>query len=178
MYLARCTPILIAFGAMAVIGLAQEPPTIPPGSSRVQTFGMVGIATGQNIRLNVLNPGILSLSSSPMACTAQLFLVTDQGNLVKRATVTLGPGKSYSLDVSRDMDVAAGQSRVEIRAVVSSLRVVTTSSSSALPEALFCPLIPTLEVFDRDTGRTVVFLTDPKTFISAPGMVGGGFAEN
>lgn len=178
MHLARYTPILIALSVTALDSLAQEPPTIPSGSIRVQTFGMVGVSTGQNVRLNVLNPGILTPSNSPIACAVHLLFVSDQGTVLKRAAAIVVPGRSSSLDINRDTDVSASQNRVEIRAVVTTFPLTAASSPPASPESLFCPLVPTLEVFDHDTGRTAVILTNPRVFISLPGIVGGGFFQN
>ena len=177
MYLPKYTKILFALAVTTTLSaLGQEASTIPVGSSRVQTFGMVGITTGQELRLNVLNAGILTPLQQPISCSVQLFFVSDQGLVLKRATTTIGPGRSQSIDFSRDADIAAGQSRVEVRAVVSSLSFAVTSGSGR--HQGFCQLVPTLEVFDHDTGRTTAILTHPTNFISLPGIIGGGLPLN
>src|SRR5579863_2825180 len=148
MYLLKYTKVLFALIVTTTLSaLGQETMNIPAGSSRVQTFGMVGITSGQNLRLNVLNAGILTPSQQPISCSVQLFFVSDQGLILKRATTTVAPGKSQSVDISRDADIASGQSRVEVRAVVSSLSFVAIASGSG-PHQAFCQLVPTLEVFD------------------------------
>ena len=178
MYLPKYTKILFALAVTTTLSaLGQEASTIPVGSSRVQTFGMVGITTGQDLRLNVLNAGILTPSEQPISCSVQLFFVSEQGLVLKRATTTIGPGRSQSIDISRDADIAAGQSRVEVRAVVSSLSFVAIASGSGRHQG-FCQLVPTLEVFDHDTGRTTAILTHPTSFISLPGIIGGGLPLN
>ena len=178
MYLPKYTTSLcVLIVTTTLSALAQETTTIPAGSSRVQTFGMVGITTGQDLRLNVLNAGILTPSQQPISCNVQLFFVSDQGLVLKRATTSIAPGRSQSIDISRDADIAAGQSRVEVRAVVSSLSIVAIASGSG-PHQAFCQLVPTLEVFDRDTGRTTAILTHPTNFVSLPGIIGGGLPLN
>ena len=58
MYLPKYTKVLcVLIVTTTLSALGQETTTIPAGSSRVQTFGMVGITTGQDLRLNVLNAG-------------------------------------------------------------------------------------------------------------------------
>jgi hypothetical protein len=178
MYLRKHTKILFALTVTSTLSaLGQEALTIPPGSSRVQTFGMVGITTGQDLRLNVLNAGILTPTEQPISCGVQFFFVSDQGVVLKRAAATIGPGRSHSVDISRDADIAAGQSRVEVRAVVTSLSFSAITPGSA-PRQRFCQLVPTLELFDRDTGRTTVILAHPTNFISLPGIIGGGLPLN
>ena len=172
MYLGRrCKPILIALGfACLQHAMAQAPETtsIPSAqllpAAQVQVFGMVGVSTGQTIRLNVLNPGIITSSADPVGCTAQLFFFNDQGTVLKRATLTVSPRRSVSLEMNLDTDPAASGSRVEIRALVSALPLALQ------PSPLFCTLVPTVEIVDHDTGRTMVILTETRTFISIAGI--------
>ena len=126
MNLAKSAWILVAFTARLMSGVAEEHTTIPPGSSLLQTFGMVGIAAGQSMRVNVLNTGVLTPTAQPVSCATQVFFVNEQGVVVKRATVTASPGRSISIDIHRDVDIVASQSRVEVRAVVTSISFLTT----------------------------------------------------
>jgi hypothetical protein len=177
MNLAKSTWILAALTARMLAGVAEEHMIIPPGSYLLQTFGMVGVAAGQSMRVNVLNAGVLTPTAQPFACAAQVFFLNDQGVVIKRAAVNASPGRSQSIDIHRDVDIAAGQNRVEVRAVVTSVSFLV--STSGQPSHLaFCQIVPTLEVFDDETGRTTVLLRRPTNFIALPGIVGGGIPFN
>jgi hypothetical protein len=127
---------------MGAIALAAQ--TVP--AETVRTTAMVGIATGQTARLNLLNPGILPPAPG-VVCTAAVTYLDGAGNVRKSVTVTVDPGKSVPVDLHSDADLSlAPASRLEIRATI-----VTTSASTAVPA---CKLIPTLEIFDSITGRT------------------------
>ena len=151
------------FGGVSRLVYAQDPPIAT--TSQTQTSGMVGIAAGQSARLNALNPGLPAPLGTAARCPAVLSLVDDQGTVLKTASVTVDPGKSISLDLNRDRDIASAAGRVEIRAVVS-MPPVTAPSPTAppiLPPVLsYCTLIPTLEIIDNDTMRTHVVLTDSR----------------
>jgi len=177
MNLAKSAWISVAFSARLMSGVAEEHTTIPPGSSLLQTFGMVGIAAGQSMRVNVLNAGVLTPTAQPISCATQVFFLDEQGVVVKRATVTASPGRSISIDIHRDVDIVASQSRVEVRAVVTSISFLTTVPGQP-PHLAFCQIVPTLEVFDDATERTTVILRRPTNFIALPGIVGGGIPFN
>jgi hypothetical protein len=115
--------------------------------STVQTFSMVGIAGGQAARVNVLNVGGAGQAAE---CIASLIFVDDQGGLLKTNTFAVQPGHSVSLDLLADTDLQLGANeRRQIRAVVALLPAVA-------PPA--CVLAPTLEIFDRSTGRTSIVM--------------------
>jgi len=117
----------------------------------VRTSGMVGLTAGQTARLNVLNPGALAPAATAVVCSAQLSFWTDQGTVVKTTSVSVLPGKSVSFNLNRDTDVAAAGERVEIRAVIA---YPALSPATTTPPTAVCGLLPTLEVFNNDTGRT------------------------
>jgi hypothetical protein len=106
----------------------------------LHTSGMVGLTAGQTVRLNVLNPGALAPAVATV-CAAQLSFLNTEGKVLKTTSVTVPPGESMSFNLDRDVDLIVSDVRVQVRAVIA-----YTSNT--------CALLPTLEVFNDDTGRT------------------------
>ena len=137
---------LISF--LFVVAIAAAAQT----NSNVQTFGMVGIAAGQTARLNVLNVGG---QGQAVECIASMIFVDDQGALLKTNTFKMRPGRSVSLDLVADVDLGLGTNdRRQIRAVLARL------PGEAPQNAPTCVLAPTLEIFDRFTGRTSIVMVN------------------
>ena len=109
--------------------------------------GMVGIAKGQIARVNVVNTA--STGSQPATPTVIFGLWGNpRSELLTQSTVTLEPGASAFLDADSGA-TGAGEARHQVRAVVT---IVDDPDSSC---------VVTLEVFDKDTGKTTVFLEVP-----------------
>jgi hypothetical protein len=147
----KCVRLTCAFLVAGAALFAQS--TIP---AVVTTTGMVGLAEDQTARLNLLNPGVLPPATGAV-CTASVVFMNAAGTVVKSATVTVAPGKSGGviLDSLADLNLAVG-ARQEIRAVITLQGAPPVAAGSTLVPA--CKLIPTLEVFDTLTGRTLVVL--------------------
>ena len=147
---ARLTCVL----ALSAIALCAQ--TIPPSS--VRTTAMIGIATGQTARLNLLNPGVLPPAAA-LVCTAAVTYYDGAGAVRKTATVTVNPGTSQFVDLHSDVDLAlpAG-TRLEIRATITQPAILpptpATGTSTTSTAAPACPLVSTLEIFDNITLRT------------------------
>lgn len=137
--------------ALAAVGLfAQSSPATPAQVDR--TSGMIGIVEGQFARLNALNPGVAAPAVG-VVCSAALQFWDGQGKLLKSATVSVVPGKSTSLDLFGDKDLALlGDDRREIRATITIPPVLPPPS--ATPPSAPCNLIGTLEIVDTPSGRT------------------------
>jgi hypothetical protein len=103
---------------------------------------MVGLARGQTARLNVVNIG--DPNSSP--CEVQMVFYDGQGKALARDVQRLDPGMATFLDLSYAA-IGNPNLRVQIRAWV---KVVGDST--------IC--LSSLEVFDDETGRTMVFIGD------------------
>ncbi|MBZ5580174.1 MAG: hypothetical protein LAP40_26745 [Acidobacteriia bacterium] len=158
--------VTIGFGGGTPAAWAQMTTTpAPTPVTQTQTSGMVGLTTGQTARLNALNPGVPAPFATAALCSAQVSFLDDQGNVLKTESITVIPGKSVSFDLNRDKDVTASTGRLEIRATIGFPPLTGTISTtppvtgSAVP-VIYCSLTPTLEVFDNDTGKTQVVLTD------------------
>jgi hypothetical protein len=144
--------------AMALSTLALPSQTTAIASTS-ETTAMIGLAQGQTAQLNLLNPGVQP-SATGVICTAAVSYFDSTGTLLKTSTLSVAPGKSGSTDLSGDMDlnIAAGARR-EIRAQISIPSIPPPTSTGGTPIAApVCKLIPTLEIFDNVTGRTLVTL--------------------
>ena len=128
---------------------------VAPGSQTVQTTGMVGIADAQTAQLNLLNPGVLAPAVG-VICKATVSFVDAGGTVLKSTTLTVIPGQSmsFSLRSDTDLNLVAGDRR-EIRATIS-IPAIATPTATATPAA--CKMIPTLEMLDTVSGRTLVVL--------------------
>jgi hypothetical protein len=117
----------------------------------------VGIAQGQTARFNVLRPD----ETTTATCPAVLTYFDGAGTQLKTSTVTVAPGTVGYLDLFSDADLAlAADQRKQIRVTVA-VPVATPSSSSSsttVKAVPVCRLIPTLEIFDEVSGKTIVVL--------------------
>ncbi|HLH40336.1 MAG TPA: hypothetical protein VKX39_14395 [Bryobacteraceae bacterium] len=139
--------------AGAALSLAQAP---VPAVAAVQTTGMVGIADSQTARFNVLNPGAVAPALG-VICSATISFLDANNSILKSASVSVTPGKSAFLDLHSDTDLAlATGDRAQIRAIVS--QPLTPGPTPVAAPQPVCKLIPTLEIFDTVTGRTLVVL--------------------
>jgi hypothetical protein len=157
----------LLFGLM-VSGMAgsaaAQSTSLPVWYPQVQTLGMVGLTEGQTARLNLLNPGVLSPAATGAICSAQVSFLNGRGDVLKMTTVNVIPGKSVAFDLNRDTDFADADRRVEIRAIIRIPPVTPVASppQPLPPQPVTCTLIPSLEVFNNDTGRTQVVITDAR----------------
>jgi hypothetical protein len=149
---------VFAFGAWTLS--AQSVPV----SATVQTTGMVGIGYGQTAQFNLLNPGV-DAPAVGVVCTASVSFVDAAGAVLKTAALTIAPGTSQALELHSDSDLNLPvNGRREIRATVTTPALIPiptaiVASPGALPGASQgCTLIPTLEMIDTSSGRTLVVL--------------------
>jgi hypothetical protein len=135
------------FASLAVWGAGRASAT--QTQMEYTSFGMVGLTRGQTIRLNVVHAAV-SDRLPPGPCIVRLNFVDGLGNLLAESTETLTPGQATSLDVSGDGIIGRASNRAEVRAFV---RVIDDSRGNRLPPN---PCVSTLEVFESDTGKTVL----------------------
>ena len=94
-----------------------------------------------------------------------LVIADDQGKIIKSEDAQqLIAGKSITLDLNADTDLPSGTNRVQIHALT-----LTPNPG--------CALIPTLEIIDNFTGKTVVILGSKVTFPRPQPAQPGGAAE-
>src|SRR2546428_8440430 len=90
-----CRFVLVSLAAAAV--LAQTAPVTVANSPITISFGMIGLAGGQTVRLNAVNivrtPPPILIAQIP--CKVELDLFDAQGNMLKQNVIdNLGYGKS------------------------------------------------------------------------------------
>ena len=117
--------------------------------------GMVGLASGQTARLNVVNIGVPN--SSPLPCVLALAFLDSDSKILKQMFVSVGFGKAAFVDLVMDNNSLG---RVQIRGVGYNPLLAPGPAS---PQPLSCNLVPTLEVLDTETGRTAAIVTDFRT---------------
>ena len=118
-------------------------PTRPSGKRQFKS-GMVGIAKGQIARLNIVNTSDDLKLPSPTIFMG--FVINPRSERLAQTTVTLHPGVSTFLDLSWDAVAGHGEKRHQVRAEVTAVNDPTSAC------------VVTLEVFDNETGKTMVFL--------------------
>jgi len=114
--------------------------------------GMVGIASGQTLRLNVVNIG--GPTVSPLPCVLLLAFLDSDGKIVEQKFVSLVSGKAAFLDL--EMRNVHGPNRAEVRGIGYNPLL----AGGSIPQPVSCTLVPTLELFDSETGRTTAIVTD------------------
>jgi hypothetical protein len=150
--------------------IAQErlAPIVSIQSNPTFSFGMIGIGTGQTVRLNVVNlvrtPPPVAISIAQVPCKVELDLYDGQGKLVKQKTVAnLSFGQADFLDLARS-ELSTTAAHVDVSAAV---KVGSTQS-------FFCYISTTLEVFDNVTGVTTAILASASL---SPGLVFTGLSQ-
>ena len=143
------------FMLISTAGSAQPPSQ--PGLG----FGMIGIAIGESARINALNIGNAT-TTQDSSCSVTLQFLDTEGQLLKQKVVTLQAGKAASLDLGRGELPGGNDPRAEIRAVLLFGYSGGANPPSTLLQMFDCNIVPSLEVFDNDTGRTSFILTDAK----------------
>jgi hypothetical protein len=160
----KYVPLVCAL-ALSALALSAQTTAV---TATVETTAMIGLAQGQTAQLNLLNPGEQAPTAGVL-CTAAVSFFDATGALLKTSTVPVTPGTSGAVDLSADteLNIAAGARR-EIRAQISIPAVLPPASTGSTPIAVVgCTLIPTLEIFDSVSGRTLVTLGGVRAIPSA-----------
>ena len=154
--------------ALAFTALALSAQTVPVGGT-LRTTGMIGIADSQTAQLNLLNPGVQAPAIG-VTCMAAVAFVDGNGTVLKSTTLNIAPGTSSPFDLRSDTDlniVVAGDRR-EIRATILIPAIAPPPTAAASTATATCKLIPTLEIFDTVSGRTLVTLGRAEEVPPAP----------
>lgn len=156
--------IVVAFATIATMAIFrntqsvqaqdQQPPPVPDRYA----FGMVGITTGQTMRVNVsyVPPPVPELPPGPVRVTMAFRGIN--GNLARNArtgevirkVVDLQSGDSAFLDVDYDV-LPPGPTRAQLRAVVSVIPPPVPDTN--LLQDGVC--IPSVEVINSSNGKTL-----------------------
>ena len=164
----RTAYFLTIFSWMAANG---QPPTplLPP--TQGLGFAIVSLAPGQSMRINAFNqfpgPGL----QGPAGCRISLQFYDAEGQLVIEYVVPSGlaVGKSAALDLNRD-DLPGGD-RLSLRAVLAfGYFGGANPPPQLLQQTATCNIVPSLEIYDNDTQKTRIVVTDAKP-LPAPSML-------
>ncbi len=128
--------LVFFFGARTEPAQAYEDPNEKP-------LPMVGLAKGQTARLNMVNIGDPNVEP----CEVQMVFYDSQGKELASDIQKLDPGMATFLDLSYAA-IGNPNLRVQFRAWV-----------KVIGDPTLC--LASLEVFDEETGRTMVFIGDP-----------------
>jgi hypothetical protein len=136
--------------------------TAPVALPSVQfSSGMAGLASGQTARLNVVNIG--PTTASPIPCVLVLAFLDSDGKILKQMVASLASGKAAFVDLAAS--TSAWGRRLEIRGIGYNPLL---SPVAAVPQPVSCNLVPTLELFDTETGKTAAILADFRTSTGTP----------
>src|SRR5262249_46802657 len=127
---------------------AFNPQPDPPG------YGMIGVAAGQTMRLNVSNVELpVTRGFPPGPCRVELtFLDSSGGELVPAVMKELPPGQSAHIDLNADMLTRTGSLRMEVRPSLKFLSTSPTPGNSGFPPG---PCVTSVEIIDNTSGKTV-----------------------
>ncbi len=146
-----------AFCALVIgLGTGEQPKAqVSPIATASPDFssGMLGVAAGQTARLNIVN--IAGPAVSPLPCVLAVAFVDSNSKILKHTFVSLTSGKAAFLDLS--LTGLGASDRISIRGIGYNPLL---APGAAIPQPLSCKLLPTLELFETDTGRTVAILGD------------------
>ena len=156
-FLRRLDSLLLVLLIMLAAVPARSQTANPPGVG----FALVGIAVGQSAGVNVVNlaaPDTANASS----CSVNLQFLDPQGAVLKQTTVNLMPGTASTLNLSY-AELSSSNVRTEIRGVLRFGYVGGANPPQPIVQQTACAhLVPSLELYDNDTGRTSLILTDAK----------------
>src|SRR5262249_22080411 len=126
---------------------APEPHLAEPGEQ--EHNGMVGVARGQTVRLNVIN--LADGSVTPDPCQMSMSLLDSRGGvLLGPIDVTLDFGESAMLDLNGNLFVGrTGRAQVRSELAFADPRDPTQPNPCSFTQT-------TVEVFDTRTGKTSV----------------------
>jgi hypothetical protein len=89
-------------------------------------------------------------------------LYDSEGQLLKESAIPgLQPGKATFLDLSRD-ELPGNEGRTEVRAVLHFGYFGGANPGPGVLRRFNCNILPSVEVFDSETGKSSVFTTDAK----------------
>jgi hypothetical protein len=153
--------VLAGYGGFAQHCAAQV--AVPVALPLVQfSSGMVGLAPGQTARLNVVNIGTTT-PTSPIPCILVLAFLDSDGKILKQMVASLASRKAAFVDLVAVP--GAGGGRIEIRGIGYNPLL---SPEAAVPQPISCNLVPTLELFDTESGKTAVILADFRISTGTP----------
>jgi hypothetical protein len=152
--------ILTTFGILRTVPPAQAQDQLPPPVNDRISFGMVGITSGQTVRVSVANtimPNDENLPPGPIRVVLTFRL--PNGNLLRnrsgeviRKAVDLERGDATFLDINYD-ELPPGPVRLQLRAVIVALPP-PVGDTTEQPPPVGDLIASTVEVINNRDGRT------------------------
>jgi hypothetical protein len=127
--------------AVAFVALAASAQAMPRDCGNC---GMFGLARGQVARINVVHVG----TRDQRAIQVEMLFLDATGAVVGRGVQTVSPGQAAFFDLP--FDGGRDEDRIELRALVNAIPPPEPDKNLRI----------SLEVFDADTGKTVVLIGD------------------
>ena len=115
-------------------------------------FAQVAVAGGQSVAVNAVNLGTGTYPQGS-SCSVTLQVLGGQGQVLASNTATLAPGNASSLVISRG-ELPPGPDRLPVRAVLLFGYSGGANPPAALLSQYDCNIVPSLEIFDNDSGKT------------------------
>lgn len=136
----------------SVINLSTRNASAAPRAARqaeAPGFGLVTVAPGQNLRLNVVNTATADPQLPPDPCRVQVVFVDARGD-------EIGDTQFADLEAGESLSTEAfGNGR---RQTFARLRPVVRVGAGRRRQLPPNPCVPTLEVFDVASGKTTLLL--------------------
>ena len=150
----------VAVSVVAVITILDAQVSVPniPAFPQMVTFGMTGLANDQTARVNALGLPVGGPIIANALCQVTMQFLDDHGKMLASSTQPVIQGESVHFDLRR-ADIDVDTDRREIRATVRTAFITPT----ATPVAFGCSVLPTLEIFNQDTGRTMTMITQTQS---------------
>ena len=120
---------------------------------------MVGVGAGQTVRINALNLGT-SQSTATSTCQITAQFLDQKAAVLKEKTLEVSAAKSESIDF--DYSGTQSDKRLQLRAVIFFAHVGGAPPGPAVHRSSDCNVVPSLELYDKQTGRTSLILSDWK----------------
>lgn len=143
--------LVTLLGALAVSGAAPAQTAVTPLGT--QYFGLVGLATGQTVRLNIHMGEPDDPSAAPGECHVKMTIFGGDGSVLKAAEGAVEEGKNSSIVFRRTARLAG----------LLLVRAEIEVSPTAGPAPPSCKSISTMELVDTANGRTsLVEIANPE----------------
>jgi len=126
------------------------------------TFGIIGIAAGQTARLNALSLPTGGPIIAGGSCQVTMAFLDDKGDTLATHTQAVTQGQAVHFDLpTTPTSTTASAGPVEIRGTVSASFTVTGGTPTV--STFSCSVLPTMEIYNQDTGRTAAVLENSRS---------------
>jgi hypothetical protein len=158
-FIARSVVLLTVVLAGLTLTVARAQSFYQPGVG----FPTIWLTPGERARVNALNRGTGS-STKDSSCSVTLQFLDARDQVVKQTISALKRGEVASLDLSRG-ELPGGESGAAIRTVLLFGYYGGAPPCPGVLERFDCNIVPSLEVYDDQTGKTRLSLTDAKPLV-------------